>query len=198
MTLNSRQELTEKLKDKEFRDSFVSARVDTTLAFQTRALRQKNGWSQAELARRLGTSQNAVSRLESPNYGRAAISTLKKVASVFDVALMARYVRFSALLNDVLAMSAQSVIVDSFAEDAGFQPCTVPAAATTLRVNQIFGGVSAFYLTDFVESGTQRLSGESMDQYAVFISNQSTGVNTAAGGYDGNRPTDPTPTNTLV
>lgn len=120
MTLHSRQALIQNLKSKKFRDAFVSARVDASLAFQIRALRQKKeDWSQAELARRLDTSQNAVCRLESPNYGKASISTLKKLASVFDVALVVRFVRFSTLVNDVLSLSTESVIVDSFDGDQG-------------------------------------------------------------------------------
>jgi transcriptional regulator with XRE-family HTH domain len=120
----------------------VSARVDASLAFQIRALRQKNeDWSQAELARRLETSQNAVCRLESPNYGKASISTLKKVASVFDVALVVRFVRFSTLVNDVINLSTESVVVDSFKDDQGLNLPTTsecpPERETTVPVDSI-------------------------------------------------------------
>ena len=142
MTLHSRQALIQNLKSKKFRDAFVSARVDTSLAFQIRALRQKNGdWSQAELARRLDTSQNAVCRLESPNYGKASISTLKKLASVFDVALVVRFVRFSTLVNDVISLSTESVIVDSFDDDQGLLPSDavelLPEGIATLAVGSL-------------------------------------------------------------
>lgn len=122
MTLHSRQALIQNLKSKKFRDAFVAARADAGLAFQIRAMRQKEDWSQEELARRLDTSQNAVCRLESPNYGKASISTLKKVASTFDVALVVRFVRFSTLVNDVTSLSTESVIVDSFDKDQGLEP----------------------------------------------------------------------------
>jgi transcriptional regulator with XRE-family HTH domain len=45
------------------------------------------------------TSQNAISRLESPNYGRATVTTLKKLAAVYDVGLVVRFVPFSKLLD---------------------------------------------------------------------------------------------------
>ncbi len=117
MTLHSKENLLENLRDKKFRDSFVSARVDGGTAFQMRYLRESEGWTQAELARRLGTSQNSVWRLESPNYGKASISTLKRIASIYDVALVVRFVRFSELVDDVLNQSTDSVTVDSFDKD---------------------------------------------------------------------------------
>jgi transcriptional regulator with XRE-family HTH domain len=117
MALHSKPNLLENLRDRKFRDSFVSARVDGGTAFQVRYMREKEGWTQEELARRLGTSQNAVWRLESPNYGKASISTLKRIASTFDVALVVRFVRFSELLNYVLNQTTDSVTVDSFDKD---------------------------------------------------------------------------------
>ena len=73
------------------------------------------------MARRLGTSQMAVFRLESPNYGKATLSSLKRVASLFDVALQVRFVRFSAFVNDALGKTTYSVLIDPFEEDLGFQ-----------------------------------------------------------------------------
>jgi transcriptional regulator with XRE-family HTH domain len=121
--------LVRRLKSKKFRDEFFSSRVDAGLAFQIRTLRQKEGWTQEELARRLGTSQNAVCRLESSNYGKPNVSTLKKVASVFDVALVVRFVKFSALVNDVINLSTESVIPDSFRNDTGLNQPSLPAPA---------------------------------------------------------------------
>lgn len=117
MTLFSKKNLLENLRDKTFRDSFVSTRADRGTAFQIRYLREKNGLTQAELARLLGTSQNAVWRLESPNYGRASISTLKRLASIFDVALIVRFVRYSELASQVLNQDSDFVTVDSFDKD---------------------------------------------------------------------------------
>jgi len=46
-----------------------------------------------------GTSQNAISRLESTTYGKATLTTLKKLAAVYDVGLIVRFVPFSQLVN---------------------------------------------------------------------------------------------------
>ena len=46
------------------RDAYVQAEVVTALAHQIRSVRVQRGWSQLELAKKLGTTQTAVSRLE--------------------------------------------------------------------------------------------------------------------------------------
>jgi len=40
----------------------------------------KKGWTQAELARRVGMQQPNIARLEGGNYDRVSLPTLKKVA----------------------------------------------------------------------------------------------------------------------
>lgn len=57
------------------------------------------GWSQPELAKKLGTSQNAISRLEKPDYGKASLTTLKKLAAIYDVGLIVRFAPFGKLLD---------------------------------------------------------------------------------------------------
>ena len=49
--------------------------------------REKSGISQAELARRLGTKQSVVSRLERGAFSKATLETLKKVADALDMRL---------------------------------------------------------------------------------------------------------------
>ena len=51
------------------------------------ALRRQAGLSQKELARRLKTSQQQISRLESPGYVGHSLATLRRVAHVFRVRL---------------------------------------------------------------------------------------------------------------
>ncbi len=99
------------------RQDFVSSHVAKAVAFQIRAMRDREGWSQAELARRCGTTQNQISRLESPNYGKPSITTLKKIAGVFDVALVVRYVKFSELVDWVAGLGEESVLVPSFQQE---------------------------------------------------------------------------------
>lgn len=117
MSLQSKEDLIEKLHNKEFRDAFVSSRVSNTLVFQIRALRQKRGLSQTQLAKELSTSQNAIYRLESPQYGRPSITTLKKLASLFDVGLAVWFVPFSELVDRFTNLSTESLLVPAFDDD---------------------------------------------------------------------------------
>ncbi len=52
--------------------------------------REKSGISQAELARRLGTKQSVVSRLERGAFSKASLETIKKVADALDMRLELR------------------------------------------------------------------------------------------------------------
>jgi len=56
------------------------------LADQMLALRLARGWSQAELARRVGTRQANISRLEA-GLGNPTLNLLKRLAKAFDVEL---------------------------------------------------------------------------------------------------------------
>ena len=91
MSLQSKQNLYEKLKSKHHRNAFVWSRITQTLAIQARVLRQRSGWSQQGLAEALETSQNAVYRMESPKYGKHSLTTLKKWAEYFDVGLVVSF-----------------------------------------------------------------------------------------------------------
>jgi transcriptional regulator with XRE-family HTH domain len=128
MPLQSKEDLIADLQSKKFRDAFVSSRVSNTLALQIRAMRDERGWSQAHLAKLLGTSQNAVYRLESPQYGRYNITTLKRLASIFDVGLAVWFVPFSKLVDRVTHLSTEDILVPSFEDDPGFHERVTPAA----------------------------------------------------------------------
>ncbi|MGH9790429.1 MAG: helix-turn-helix domain-containing protein [Candidatus Acidiferrales bacterium] len=98
--------------------------MSKTLVFQTRALRDREGWSQEKLASKVGMTQNQISRLENPSYGKATITTLKRIAAVFDVALVVRFVPFSQLADWVSGtpfvdpgLSMESLAVPSFSQE---------------------------------------------------------------------------------
>lgn len=120
MSLQSKQGLRKKLGNKAYRDAFVASRISQTLAFQLRVLRQRDGLSQADLAKDLETSQNAISRMESPTYGKVSISTLRKIASHYDVGLIVRFAPFSEIADWTVNLGRTSVEISKFENDAGF------------------------------------------------------------------------------
>lgn len=77
---NFDQYLEEQLQDAAFASRFAHAGEAWDVAVQITALRQQAGLSQKDLAKLLKTSQQQVSRLESPAYAGHSLSTLRRVA----------------------------------------------------------------------------------------------------------------------
>ena len=69
------------LKDPLFAKRFEQAGEAWDVALQIAALREKAGLSQKELARKLHTSQQQISRLESPSYEGHSLGMLRRVAN---------------------------------------------------------------------------------------------------------------------
>ena len=74
--------LEEQLKDPAFAERFEAAGEAWDVALQIAALREKAGLSQKDLARKLKTSQQNISRLESPAYAGHSLTMLRRVARV--------------------------------------------------------------------------------------------------------------------
>ncbi len=72
--------LEEQLKDPVFAGRFEAAGAAWDVALQIAALREQAGLSQKDLARKLKTSQQNISRLESPTYEGHSLSMLRRVA----------------------------------------------------------------------------------------------------------------------
>jgi DNA-binding transcriptional regulator YiaG len=75
-----RSRLREDLKDPEFKKHYQEERQALKLAMKIAKLREKRGLSQQQLAKLMGTSQQAVSRIESGEYEGFTLKTLEKIA----------------------------------------------------------------------------------------------------------------------
>ena len=73
----------------EGREEYQRTRLAVDVADQVRALRGKLGISQGELARRMGTSQPVIARLEAGG-GPPSLRTLERIAYVLDADLSVR------------------------------------------------------------------------------------------------------------
>jgi len=74
--------LEEQLEDPAFVERFKNAGEAWDVALQIAALREQAGLSQKDLAKLLKTSQQQISRLESPGYEGHSLSMLRRVAGV--------------------------------------------------------------------------------------------------------------------
>ena len=71
--------LEEQLQNSEFKKRFEQAGEAWEVAIQLTALRKARGLSQKQLADKIGTSQQQISRLESPSYQGHSLSMLRRV-----------------------------------------------------------------------------------------------------------------------
>jgi DNA-binding XRE family transcriptional regulator len=79
--------LEEQLKDPDFAARFKKAGEAWDVALQLASLRKECGLSQKGLAQLVGTSQQQISRLESPSYEGHSLSTLRRVVEVLGATL---------------------------------------------------------------------------------------------------------------
>ncbi|MFH1245384.1 MAG: helix-turn-helix transcriptional regulator [Candidatus Omnitrophota bacterium] len=83
-TVKFKDYLKEELKDTEFKKAFDEEEIYASLAIQIAKIRQKKELTQQELAKRLHTTQQTVSRLEDIHNRSYSLSTLIKLAHVLD------------------------------------------------------------------------------------------------------------------
>jgi len=80
--------LEKEMKSPRFTASFQKELSRIRLGNQISELREKHGWTQADLARKVGTTQSGIARLENPNYRNYSLKTLEKVAKALGARLV--------------------------------------------------------------------------------------------------------------
>lgn len=120
--MTTKANLINELKNKQYRDAFVSSHVDIGIPYQIRILRDQRSWTQRDLADRTGWKQAWIARIENPNCIGFSLKTLKTLASAFDVAVIVRFVPISNLVQWELEISPESLKAVTFDEDPYFHP----------------------------------------------------------------------------
>ena len=127
-----RELLTQLQRGRHARAGMVAANLSEGIAFQIRATRDAQGITQAALAEDTGMSQNNISRLENPEYGKHTVSSLKRIADALDVALVVRLVPFSQYIDWLSGrpyldrgISVTALAVPEYAKDLGLKLRTI-------------------------------------------------------------------------
>jgi transcriptional regulator with XRE-family HTH domain len=147
--------LWEKMANKDYRDAYVAAHISNTVASQISMLREREGWSQTQLAKKAGMSQSRISALEDPNYENYEIATLKRVASAFDVGLTVRFTPYSDLVTWVTELSSNKLLVANFGED--HQPVQPPEYTIVATGAVVTGSVPASYVAGCLQQNAPQL-----------------------------------------
>lgn len=91
-TVKFKDYLKKELKNKEFKKAFKEEEVYVSLAIQTAKIRQDKGITQEELAKRLHTTQQTVSRLENIYNRSYSLKTLIRLARALDKGLKVEFI----------------------------------------------------------------------------------------------------------
>lgn len=76
--------LKEDLKDPVFRKAYEEADLPVRLAIEIAKLREREGLTQAQVASRLGTAQQVISRIEKCRQKNLTLGTLQKIADALN------------------------------------------------------------------------------------------------------------------
>ena len=79
-------------KDPEMQRGFEEEVANREVAHKIFQLRQDSGLSQAELARRVGTTQSVISRLEDADYEGHSLAMLNRIAAAVERRVEIRFV----------------------------------------------------------------------------------------------------------
>jgi transcriptional regulator with XRE-family HTH domain len=126
-------QLKEKFSSRRFRESFATEHLNSTIALQLTVIREQRGLKQADLAKLAGTKQEGISRLESAEYGRWNLQTLRDLAYLLGCRLRVSFETFGSLLEEAEMVSRAMLQRPSFEEDPIFYPGTRSAAGTGSR-----------------------------------------------------------------
>jgi ribosome-binding protein aMBF1 (putative translation factor) len=83
-----KEHIRENMKNPEFKKAWHDLDTEFELLESMIKAREKAGLTQEELARKIGTKQPALSRLERGGFKKATVETLSKIAKALDARLV--------------------------------------------------------------------------------------------------------------
>jgi len=88
ITGSFKKHLDRSMKDPKFRKAWHDLDPEFELLESFIKAREKAGLTQEEIAKKIGTKQPALSRLETGRFTKATLETLKKIADALDMRLV--------------------------------------------------------------------------------------------------------------
>jgi transcriptional regulator with XRE-family HTH domain len=97
------------LRHPEYSEGYAESFLNSYVATQIKVIREQRNMKQSDLAREVGTTQTAISRIENVNYSSWNINTLKKLARAFRVRLMVSFETYGTLPDEVGKFTQESL-----------------------------------------------------------------------------------------
>ncbi len=129
--------LAASFQNRDYRNGYVQSFFDELLAGQIKSVRESRGWTQADLAKAIGTSQPVISRFESDDYSSWSLNSLRRVAEALDVALSVKFVPFSEALREIRSFSPSRYNVAHFSSDLDLGQGAVSVASSLQTLAQL-------------------------------------------------------------
>jgi len=162
-------ELIENLRmefhDEETRHIYAEDLLNSYIATQIKVLREKEGWTQSELAERAGMKQERISVLEDVNYSSWTASVLKRIAKAYDLRLSIKFESFGSYMDEFENFNRKALLRPPFKEDPafrfGFKSAKSPVSETgsMTRITPLVDRSKAMYLSA-AETTRQQIKGE--------------------------------------
>jgi len=86
-----KEHIREKMKDEAFKKAWHNLDAEFELLQSMIEARERAGLTQEELAKKIGTKQPALSRLERGGFNKATVETLSKIAKALDTRLVIKF-----------------------------------------------------------------------------------------------------------
>ena len=122
--------------DEEYRNSYAESFMNTFVAAQIKTLREEFPLTQEELAKKTGTQQPGIARLENVNYSSWKVESLRKLARALHVRLKISFEEFGTLPGEVEAFNKESIARKPYEKDPAFSALS-PVAATSIESSAI-------------------------------------------------------------
>ena len=148
-----KEQMRKNLNDSDFRKQFINAHVDEGIAFQIRALRNRQQLKQSELAQLMGVRQPLIASWENPNYGKYTLNTLKDLAKAFDVGLLVRFVPFSTVIDWTVDLTPDAIAPPSFDEEQFHAVAPIPELTKKKEMVQDTTDINIYDLLNPPEPG---------------------------------------------
>jgi transcriptional regulator with XRE-family HTH domain len=157
--MSGRSALISKLKkNRDTREGYVRAKLGTLVPSQIRALRLKSDMRrQKDLADAADILQSRISMIETPGAANVTLETLARLAAVFEVGLIVKFVSFSEMLHWENTFSQDRFDVVRLKEDVAFCTPTVPYQRDeTVAATEDVAGVNSYSLEQHTQyDGTE-------------------------------------------